>query len=716
MFKRLILALLVGFNLHAQKQNISLEDIWQGTFRAEYMNSLNSMNGDYYSLLNWTQNGSSVDQYSYATLEKVGSIVNSKDLDMDGFESYSFNADETKLILGTKIQSIYRRSTKGIFYVYDRASKNIEAIDTDYIQEPTFSPDSKKVAYVKANNIFIKNLETNEVIKITEDGRMNYIINGLSDWVYEEEFSKVKMFEWNADSSILAYIKFDESEVPEFSMDMYGNGLYPSQQIFKYPKAGERNASISLHTYQLASEKSNEHDMGEIEYIPRIQFSNRSNELMVMTLNRHQNDLKLWSLDVKANTAKIVIEEQDKAYVDIHDNLTFLSDNSFIWTSEKDGFNHLYHYSSTGNLIRQITNGDWEVTNYYGYHPKTKTIYYQSSEIGSINRGIYSVKINGKSKKLLSEASGTARASFSKNLNYYIETYSNADTPTVYTLHNGKGKQLKEIKNNDKLLAKYNSFQVSKKEFFTLSTPNGDFNAWMLKPVDFDENKSYPLFMTQYSGPGSQSVSNSWGGANDYWYQHLAQKGMIVVCVDGRGTGLKGADFKKVTYQELGKYEVIDQIQAARQLGDLPYIDKTRIGIWGWSYGGFMSTNCILKGNDVFSMAIAVAPVTSWRFYDSVYTERYMRTPQENPNGYDENSPIFHADKLKGKYLLVHGTGDDNVHVQNAMQMINALVRANKQFDMMLYPDRAHGIYRGRNTRLQLYQKMTTFIESNLKP
>ena len=716
MKKLAILFLFVSASLSAQKKEISLEDIWQGTFRASYMNSLNSMNGDYYSLLNYSKDGVTVDQYSYKTLEKVATVVNSADLELDGFQTYSFNADETKLILGTKISSIYRRSKIGTYYVYDRDSKTLTLIDEEPIQEPTFSPDSKKIAYVKGNNIYIKNFDTEQSTQVTTDGEKNAIINGISDWVYEEEFSKVRMFEWNANSSYLAFVRFDEREVPEFSMDIFGTGLYPTQQVFKYPKAGEKNATVSLHVYNLQEGKTQTVDAGDYEYIPRIQFSNKSNELTAMTLNRHQNDLKLLAIDVQSGTIKTLIEETDKAYVDIHDNLTFLDDNSFIWTSEKSGWNHLYHYDENGKLIRQITDGQWEVTNYYGYQSKTKTLFYQSSETGSINRGVYAIKINGKSKKLLSNDQGTSRAAFSKNMNYYINTYSDSATPSRYSLHNSKGKELKEVMNNNKLLAQYNSYQVSSKEFFTLTTENGSFNAWMIKPADFDENKEYPLFMTQYSGPGSQSVSNSWGGSNDYWFQHLAQKEIIVVCVDGRGTGLKGADFKKVTYQELGKFEVEDQIDAAKQLGERSYIDAERIGIWGWSYGGFMSTNCILKGNDVFAMAIAVAPVTSWRYYDSVYTERYMRTPQENPSGYDDNSPIFHAAKLTGKYLLVHGTGDDNVHVQNTMQMINALVSEDKQFDLMLYPDRAHGIYRGKNTRLQLYQKMTNFIESNLKP
>ena len=455
-------------------------------------------------------------------------------------------------------------------------------------------------------------------------------------------------------------------------------------------------------------------NVGNYEYIPRIKWTNDAKTLSVTTLNRHQNNLNLYFVNAINGEAKVVLNETDKAYVDIHDNLTFLNDNSFIWTSEKDGFNHIYHYAENGKLINQVTSGNWEVTNFYGVDEKSKTVYYQSVEDGSINRTIYSVKLNSKDKMRLTNEDGTNAASFSKNLKYFINTYSDANTPPIYTLHNAKGLLLKEVLNNNSLSSKLKNYKLSKKEFFTLKTENGEFNVWMLKPSNFNPNKEYPLFMTQYSGPGSQSVSNSWNTANDYWFQHLAEQGYIVACVDVRGTGFKGADFKKATYMNLVKYETIDQIDAAKKLGELTYINKNEIGIWGWSFGGHMSTNCLLKGEGTFKMAIAVAPVTSWRFYDSVYTERFMRTPQENPEGYDENSPINYADKLQGKFLLVHGSGDDNVHVQNTMRLTNALIEANKPFDHAIYPDRTHGIYRGKNTRLHLYTKMTKFINENL--
>jgi dipeptidyl-peptidase-4 len=409
------------------------------------------------------------------------------------------------------------------------------------------------------------------------------------------------------------------------------------------------------------------------------------------------------------------LKEKDAAYVDVTDNLTFLKDNSFIWTSEKDGFNHIYHYDKAGKLKNQITKGNWEVTTYYGFDAKTNKVFYQSVENGSVNRDIYSIDLKGKNKKRLTKQTGTNAATFSPNFEYFINSFSSVTKAPIYTLNESiLGNEIKKIISNEDLENKLKAYNITPKEFFTINTEKGnELNAWIIKPTDFDITKKYPVLMYQYSGPGSQSVVNHWNSSDDYWYYMLAQKGYIVICVDGRGTGYKGAAFKKCTYKELGKYEVEDQIDAAKVIAQYDYVDATRIGIWGWSYGGFMSSNCILKGNDVFKTAIAVAPVTSWRYYDSIYTERYMRTPQENPSGYDENSPINHVEKLKGNYLLIHGTADDNVHVQNTMKMVEALIQANKQFDWAIYPDKNHGIYGGK-TRLQLYTKMTNFILEKL--
>jgi len=702
--------------VHAQKKDITLEDIWTNdTFRSDYMSSLHSMNVAYYAVMEYPKSGVVINKYSYKTLQKTATIVDSKEIEnVETFSSYEFNNDETKIILGTDFKQVYRHSYTATYYVYDLATKKATLIDAA-IQEPTFSPDSKKVAYAKDNNIFVKDLQNNTTTQITSDGVKNEIINGTTDWVYEEEFAFVRAFQWNKNSSYIAYLRFDERAVPEFSMDLYGKDLYPSQQVFKYPKAGETNATVTLHLYKLSEKSTEEIAVGDYEYIPRIQWTSEANTLSVTTLNRHQNNLNLFFVNAASATATVILQETDAAYIDIQDNLTFLENNSFIWTSEKDGYNHLYLYTKKGQLKRQLTKGNWDVTQYYGFDAKRKRIYYQSVESGSINRGVYSVNIYGKRKKSLSTSIGTNRASFSKNRQYFINTFSDSNTPPVYSLHSADGQLLQTIKDNQALQNTLAQYTISKKEFSTIHINGNDLNMWLLKPANFDPSKTYPLLMYQYSGPGSQSVKNSWNSSNDYWYQMLAQQGYLIACVDGRGTGYKGRDFKKVTYKELGKFEVEDQISAAKKLAQLPYVDAANIGIWGWSYGGFMSSNCLLKGSDVFSTAIAVAPVTSWRFYDSVYTERYMQTPQENASGYDENSPINHADKLQGNYLLVHGTGDDNVHVQNTMRMVNALVAANKPFDFFIYPDRTHGIYKGKNTRLHLYTKMTAFIQQHLK-
>jgi len=716
----LFICFLITALTSAQNKEITLDDIWKdGTFRTQGMQSLHSMNnGKQYSVLNNENGSTAIDVYDYKTLSKVETLVNSSDLEaIKTFSNYTFSQDESKIILATEVESIFRRSTLGVYYVYDTKTERLIKIADEKIQEPTLSPNGTKVAYGRNNNLYIKDLENNQTTQITVDGEKNKIINGITDWVYEEEFAFVRAFEWNADGMHLAFIRFDETEVPEFSMDMYGQELYPDQSVFKYPKAGEANAIVSLHIYDLASKKTNDVKVSKTYsdfYIPRIKWTNDPEVLSAHYMNRHQNELDLWMINAKEMTSNLVLAEKDKAYVDVTDNLTFLEDNSFIWTSEKDGYNHIYHYSKDGKLINQITKGPWEVTNYYGFDEKNNTIFYQSVENGSINRDVYSIGVNGKNKKRLSQKEGTNSANFSTDFTYFINTYSSATTPPEYTLHTAKdGKLVKVIKDNSALEKKMEAYSLPKKEFSTISVNGNDLNMWMIKPQNFDASKKHPLLMFQYSGPGSQSVKNSWHGSNDYWYYFLAQKGYVIACVDGRGTGLKGADFKKVTQNELGKFEVEDQIQAAKQLGDLDYIDEDRMGIWGWSYGGFMSSNALFKGNDVFKMAIAVAPVTSWRFYDSIYTERYMTTPQENASGYDDNSPINHVDKLKGDFLLIHGSGDDNVHVQNSLRMIEALVQANKQFEWMIYPDKNHGIY-GGNTRLHLFTKMTNFVDRTL--
>ncbi|MFY0714496.1 S9 family peptidase [Seonamhaeicola sp. NFXS20] len=706
--------------LSAQNQEITLEEIWSGAFRTERMEVLHSMsNGQQYSVLNFDRSvpATSIDIYDYKTLKKVKTLVSSTDIaELYYFSDYSFSKDEQKVLLATEVEQLYRHSSKGFYFVYDINAKKVIKIYDEKIEQPTFSPDGNKVAFVYKNNLYVKNLLSGEIIQITTDGKKNSIINGVTDWVYEEEFAFVRAFDWNTDSNKIAFIKFDETNVPEFSMDVYGTGLYQKQDVFKYPKAGEENSKVSIFTYNLNTNKTKQVKVNNTFkdfYIPKLKWTNKADELCAIYLNRHQNEAHIWSINTTTNNSKIILVEKDEAYIEEGYPIHFLKDNSFIWLSEKDGYNHIYHYDKEGQLINQVTIGNWDVTEYYGYSEKTNRVYYQSVENSSINRDVYSIKLNGRGKRRLTNNNGTNNAAFSADYSYFINTFSNATTPPKYTLNSGTGNLIQSIKNNDALAQKLSKYKMSKKEFSTIKVNGNDLNMWMIKPANFDTNKKYPLFMYQYSGPGSQQVANKWHTTNDYWFQYLAQQGYVIACVDGRGTGFKGAAFKKVTQNQLGKYEVEDQIEAAKQLGNLPYIDASRIGIWGWSYGGFTSSNAIFKGNEVFKMAIAVAPVTSWRFYDTIYTERYMGTPQENPKGYDDNSPLNHVDKLKGDFLLIHGSADDNVHLQNTMRLTEALIQANKQFDWAIYPDKNHGIY-GGNTRLHLYKKMTNFIHEKL--
>ena len=719
-YKVVFVFLLASFSAVGQ-QKISVEAIYSGVFRAKGMDELQALkNTNQYTVLNFdrTSNTSQIDLYDFATLKKVVTLIDSKDFsNLEGIDSYTFSADEKSILIANNSDQIFRHSFVANYFIYEIASKKLTPLFDYKIQEPTFSPNGTQIAYAKDNNLFIYTIASKTTKQITSDGKKNAIINGITDWVYEEEFAFVRAFDWSGDSKKLAFIRFDESQVPEFSMSMFRKDLYPNVETFKYPKAGEKNSEVSLHIYDVNTTSTKEINLKNYAdfYIARLKWTNDTNVLSAQVLNRHQDNLDLLFVDANSGTPKVVLNEKDKAYIDVTDNLTFLKDNSFIWTSEKNGFNHIYVYDKTGKLKNQVTNGNWEVTNYYGFDEKNQTVFYQSVENGSINRDVYRIGLNGKNKVRLSQNTGTNAATFSPNFNYFINSFSSASQPTTYTLNDAKsGKELQSIEKNEVLSNKLKAYNLPSKEFFVLKTAKGnELNAWIMKPKDFDSNKKYPVFMYQYSGPGSQQVNNDWNGTDDYWFMMLTQQGYIVACVDGRGTGFKGAEFKKMTQKELGKFEVEDQIDAAKVIGSYPFVDKTRIGIFGWSFGGFMASNCIMKGNDVFKMAIAVAPVTNWRFYDSIYTERYMQTPQENSSGYDENSPINHVDKLKGKFLLIHGSGDDNVHVQNSMQMMEALIQANKQFDSQIYPDNNHGIYGGK-TRIQLYTKMTNFILNNL--
>lgn len=718
--KLITLFLITGFSLIAQ-QKISVEEIYTGAFRPKAMDELQSLKkSNQYTVLNSDRATTSqqIDLFDYATLRKVATLIDTKNFKSlaDGIDSYTFSNDEKQMLIANATTPIFRHSFTADYYLYNLTTKELTKI-LERVQEPTFSPDGTKVAFARENNLFVYDIASKEITQVTTDGKKNAIINGITDWVYEEEFAFVRAFDWSADSKKLAYIRFDESEVPEFSMNIYQKNLYPTVETFKYPKAGEKNALVSLFVYDVAIKSSKAINLGNYSdfYIARMKWTSDANVLCAQVVNRHQDNLDLIFVDGTSGAAKVVLNEKDKAYIDVTDNLTFLNDNSFIWTSEKDGYNHIYLYDKTGKLKNQVTKGNWEVTSYYGFDEKSKTIFYQSVENGSIVRDVYKIGLDGKNKVKLSQQTGTNEATFSPDFTYFINTYSSAIIPAAYTLNSSKdGKQVQSIVDNTTLSDKLKKYDLPNKEFFELTTEKGNkLNAWMIKPKDFDATKKYPVFMFQYSGPGSQQVANHWLDTNDMWFMMLSQQGYIVACVDGRGTGFKGAEFKKCTQLQLGKYEVEDQIDAAKVIGNYSYVDKTRIGIFGWSYGGFMASNCLFKGADVFKMAIAVAPVTNWRFYDSIYTERYLQTPQENASGYDENSPINHVSKLKGNFLLIHGTADDNVHVQNSMQMIEALIQANKQFDWAIYPDKNHGIYGGK-TRIQLFNKMTNFVKEKL--
>ncbi|UBB90326.1 S9 family peptidase [Candidatus Kaistella beijingensis] len=707
--KKLVLSLAIIASVSAFSQEITLDKIYSGYYRGKNIAGIASLkNGENYAVIE--QGG--IAKYSYKTSQKEGNIVDGN------FQSYIFNDDESKILLLKESEPIYRHSFLGKFDVKDLKSGKVLSLNNgNFVQEPTFSPDGTKVAFIVDNNLYYQELSSGKIIQITNDGKKNSILNGLADWVYEEEFGHARQYEWTKNSDAIVFVKSDESEVPEMYIPIYGKQLYPSEMRFKYPKAGEKNSIVSAQLFRLDSGKTTPLNLGSFKnyYIPNVYKTAKADEIMLITSDRIQNASDVLKVNTKTGNITKLFTESDDKWVDT-DNVTleFLADNSFIWGSERDGNRHLYWYDQNGKLKKQITKGNWEVTDYYGFNPKTKEVLVQTTEKGSINKVVSKINIETGKSTLLSNAEGNNSASFSGNYNYFIETSSSAKKPYTFVLKDGNGKTMKELQNNNEQLKKLEADNFVTKEFFTIPNEAGDqMNAYIMKPKDFDPNKKYPLFMFQYSGPGSQQVSNSWDGGNGLWFNHLVQKGYIVVCVDGRGTGYRGTKYKKVTYKNLGKYEIEDQIAAAKWLGNQSYIDKSRIGIFGWSYGGYMASLAMTKGADVFKAGIAVAPVTNWRYYDSIYTERFLQTPQENPEGYDQNSPTTFAKLLKGKFLLIHGTADDNVHFQNSMEFSEALIQNNKQFEFMAYPDKNHGIYGGQ-TRPQLYKKMTDFILENL--
>jgi dipeptidyl-peptidase-4 len=719
----LVLLFICSLSFYAQK-SLSVDDIFtKRMFASKYASGFKAMkNGIHYTDIIKDSTGIYIAKFDLKTGNKLANIVNANNVKVDGnqidINDYTFSSDESKILFKTGVEGIYRRSTKAQCYVYNvKTGVTTELSANGKQMFATFSPKGNKVAFVRDNNMFIKDLDSNNETQITFDGKNNEIKNGWADWVYEEEFSKADYFEWNADGSKLAYVKFNESKVKEYSFDQYNNNLYPDKVTFKYPKAGEDNSILTVHVYDINFQKTVTVDIGKETdiYIPRIKWTTDLNTLSFQRMNRLQNKLELMFANATDGTSKAILTEEAKTYIDITDDLVFLPNNKgFIWTSELDNYNHLYYYDTNGKLINQITKGNWDVISFYGYDEKLNTLYYQSTENGQINRDLYSIKLDGKAKKRLSPLDGTTEAQFSTGLKYYVSTYSNANTPFVYELHSADGKLIKVLENNADLKKLMTNYKLSTKEFFKFKNTDGvELNGWMMKPQNFDSNKKYPVFMTAYNGPGANKCNNMWESTEFWWLSLLNQEGYLVVCVDGRGTLGRGREFKHCTYLQLGKLEVLDQIDANKYIGNLPYVDKTRIGFMGWSYGGYMASLLISKGADYFKAAIAVAPVTNWKFYDNIYTERFLRKPIDNKSGYEDNSPVNFTKKIKGNFLLIHGSGDDNVHYQNSMELARELVKNNVPFDFMTYPNKAHGISGGL-TRTHLYTKMLKFIKESL--
>ena len=727
-------ALLPGYtssSLHAQqKLPLTLEDIWtKPTFRAAAVPGFNWMNdGRYYSALD----AGSLVQHEVTTGKALETLVAAADLQVASaplnVDGYSFNANEQKILFATATEPIYRRSARASYFVFDRGSKKLTPLSSSGKQGyATFSPDGQRVAFTRDNNVFVTDLATMKETAVTSNGLKNNLINGSADWVYEEEFGFAQGFFWSPDSKQLAYYTFDESQVPEYDMQEWG-GLYPKEYRFKYPKAGEKNSVVSVSAYDVASARTVKMDVGPEpdQYLPRVQWTTAPNTLSIQRLNRLQNKLEVLHADATTGKTRVVLTDTNPAYVEINDDLKYLDGGKqFLFTSEKDGYQHLYLHEMSGKLVRQVTKGNWEISAINGFDPKTGFVYYTSTEGSALQRHLYRINLKGTGKKRISDAKdGTDVVNMSPDTKYFLNNHSSAGVPAVVSLREGStGKLVKTLEDNAKLRQTLTQYDLGKFEFLTFKTSEGvDLNAWMIKPSNFDPAKKYPVLMHVYGGPsfGSSStqtvLDNAGGGtalSNYLWHQMLAEKGYIVVSVENRGTSGRGSAFRKATYANLGKLETIDQGEGAKYLATLPYVDKARIGIWGWSYGGYMTSLAMTKNADLFKMGIAVAPVTNWRYYDTVYTERYLKTPQENPGGYDDNSPVQFAQNLKGKFLLVHGTGDDNVHFQNSIAFVDALIKANKDYQTLYYPNRNHGIA-GGNTRLHLYRQMTNFVLQNL--
>lgn len=728
--KRILLLLIPAF-CFAQTKQITLEDIYKkGTFKAETVQGFNSMkDGRFYVEII----AAGIIKKSFETGETVDTLVKKDDVRNEKGVGLSLNdiawsSDEKKLLIFKDRESIYRRSSKAITYIYDIAAKKSTLVDADKILHATISPNGTQVAFVKNNNLFVKNIATNKTAQITNDGKWNYIINGNCDWVYEEEFGFSKAYEWSKDGNYIAYYKFDESKVPSYTFTQY-DSLYPTQYTYKYPKAGEPNSAIDILIYNTATAQKVKVDIGKEKdiYIPRIKWIAGTNKLCVYWLNRLQSNLMLLQADAATGTTTTFYQETNEKYISINDDVYFFNDGKrFLFTSEKNGFNDLYLGSLGSKELKQLIKEKFDVAELYGVDEDKERIYYSSAyNVSNRQPMVYDFKKH--CTYALSSKVGTHKISFNSDYSYFLDNFSEVDMPPIISLkrtdsaiaaandfvtfRDYKGKVLKD---NIALRSKiYDEYQLPTPAFQTIKNAAGiELCSWVLKPKNFDSTKKYPVLFCNYGGPGSQQVSNKWGAVN-MWHQYLAQQGYIVVCVDNTGTGFRGESFKKKTYLQLGKYEIEDQIDAAKYLATLPYVDAKRIGHWGWSFGGFMSSLAITKGADVFKSAVAVAPVSSWRYYDNIYTERFMRTPQTNKKGYDENAPLNYVDKIKGKFLIIHGTADDNVHFQNSVMMIDEMIKKGIDFESGYYPNKNHSIS-GGNTSFHIYSKMTKFILENL--
>jgi dipeptidyl-peptidase-4 len=705
----------------SQTKDIELADIYR-YFRFFPMGTenLNSMNdGEHFTQ---EKEGRRIEKYSYKTGEYIEALFDlslQKELPFRIFTEYSFSADEKKILLTTNKEKIYRHSFAAEYYIYDTETNALYPLSENGKQQlATFSPDGSQIAFVRENNLYTFDLYKGIEKQITTDGKHNFIINGAPDWVYEEEFAFSKAFAWSPDNRRIAFYRFDEERVKQFNMTMY-NELYPDWYQFKYPKAGEENSIVSIHIYDIASGKINMVDIGEEtdQYIPRIKWTNDPAVLSIIRLNRLQNKLEILHANALNGKTKVVYEEREEKYISepTDDMITYLPNNEeFVIKSERDNWLHFYLYNFKTGIISPITKGDFDIDEMLGIDFKKGILYYSSSEESVINHAVYSIDLDGSNKKLLTPEKGWNIVEFSIGFKYYINNYSNINSPGEIGLYNIKGKKIRVLQDHTALKNRLKEYGFSQAEYFSFITSEDvSLNGYMIKPPNFDPSKKYPLFMFAYGGPESNRTENQYNGFYRPWFEMLAHRGYVVVCVDNRGTDCRGEEFRKSTYMELGKLETIDQLEVAKYMGSQPYIDESRIGMFGWSYGGFLSLSCLFKGDGLLKMAIAVAPVTNWRFYDTVYTERFMRKPQDNPDGYDENSPINFTKDMKGKLLLVHGMGDDNVHFQNSAELMKSLVDADKQFESQFYPNKNHGIY-GGNTTYHLFSRMTNFINDNL--